>query len=280
MSLNLKQHITIVFVSGLAGVILFGFLFQHPPLERVALQVAPVNEISCSTGNWASDATMHVYGENIRGGQALISALCASGGVQQKYADVSYTWALNEIDLEASIRDFEWDLAFGRRHLFEGTEKIPSGYTAIAEYAVYKAYLIFKSATDPDRLPEMKIGILANAESSSGHKVPKAYFRSIGLKPENLALRLYPNHASLRSALASGEVDVIGSYWNETDREKFPEFREMEIQEGLVGSQWFVQSTTFDHAITCIYTSILESLASITEDRYFQNINILRSCEQ
>ena len=267
-------------ISLLSGLVI-SWIFLPPPKDigRFNFSISQANEMHCFTSNSFEKKSMHIYGEHIRGGRALINALCASSDIETQFSKITYTWALTDKRLEDKIRSLYWDLAFGRQELFKSTSGIEPSYVPIAEYDSYDAFLVSKSPIEVLSLKTLRIGLLANPDSKSGHIVPISYLRNLNLDLSDLQIQYFPTHASLRRALTDDKIDVIGSYWNIKDSNQYPTYKTLKIMDRLKGSQWFIRKDLYQSPSHCVYNRLLETLATLADDNYFKNIKLIGDCE-
>jgi hypothetical protein len=101
--------------------------------------------------------------------------------------------------------------------------------------------------------------------------------RDLGLDFKRLRLNFYPNHEELRRALERGDVDVIGTYWDQQQQTRFPDWHQLEIGGVKEGLNWFLANSVFDDIKErCAVIKALDELTDASGKLYFAQLRFTR----
>ena len=209
--------------------------------------------------------------------RALCEELATQKSLSSSYSAVEADWHRQDATLGHAIAERRLHLLLLRKE--DPATLQPFFFTNFRPIAFYPAYDVMLIARD--EVPTLDsgyllsriIGLLTTADSRSGNIVPITEFQSRGIDVSRLAIVRYPNHPELRRALDSGEVDLISSYWDEVDEERFPDWRTLRIGEVRQGHIWFLASTlASDHETLCAVLDTVQNVAKHSPKKYFQTL--------
>jgi phosphonate transport system substrate-binding protein len=209
--------------------------------------------------------------------RTLCEELATQKSLSSSYSAVEADWHRQDATLGHAIAERRLHLLLLRKE--DPATLQPFFFTNFRPIAYYPAYdvrLIGRDTTptlDSNYLLSRTIGLLTTADSRSGNIVPLTAFQLSGIDVSRLSIRRYPSHLELRRALDSGEVDLISSYWDEVDGEKFPDWRTLRIGEVREGHIWFLASAlAADHETLCAVLGSVQNVAQQSPRKYFQDL--------
>jgi phosphonate transport system substrate-binding protein len=208
--------------------------------------------------------------------QHLLDGLCA--GVASLGVSLEAYWGLSDDDRRKLLKEGQPAIVFGRTHLVESKAVFSlQSYQKIAKYPPYTSNLIATSPIELSRrgLSGKRIGLREDQSSRSGRLVPISVFRSIGLAPTHYVTVLAESHGQLREFLASDKVDVIASYWGDTDKVNHPGWHAIEIGSGVEGPSWYMRPDLADSPFNCIFQRSLLEAAAKDSDLYYQKVELM-----
>lgn len=216
---------------------------------------------------------------------ALCDEIGSRTGLGDGFSVIRSQWGLDPAALAQAIAERRFDLVLPRREDSAVSEQFLSQlYQPVAYYPSYDVFLIARDhepQLDPSYLMERRIGLLRNTNSWSGYIVPMRQFHEAGTDPARLSIRYYPGHNALRDGLDQEDVDLIGSYWNETQQERYPDWKARRIGHVAEGVTWFLARHLHDRPeILCAVVHALRSIASRSDNPYFADIRITRAAEE
>ena len=191
-------------------------LLKPTPISPSAWASAPgialPYRLSCP-GPESEDATTHLLLVSAQGqAKHLLDALCPE--VATLGVTLEVYWGLDDDQQRKLLKEGRPSIVFGRAHLVqsEAVNRLQA-YQEIGRYPPYPSNLVALAPLEVSRigLAGKRIGLLANQSSLSGHLVPKAVFRTIGLHDADYTAVLADSHAQLRDLLAKGAVDAIAT---------------------------------------------------------------------
>jgi hypothetical protein len=211
-------------------------------------------------------------------GKELCTGLSQTTALGGHYRSVKAEWSLQTDVLSRLIFERHFALLQLRpEEALEAGGAFSKDYRRISFYSPYKVVLI--TDQQPPELNEAylstrRIGLLRNTKSRSGYRVPMQLFRNLGLELQQLQLKYYTSHEELRLALEKGDVDVISSYWDSSQREKFPNWHLLEIGGVSQGLNWFVTNEVYaDINARCAVVKTLERAEGSTGNPYFAKLS-------
>lgn len=213
----------------------------------------------------------------------LMKALCNNETVSKQFGEVHAHWMPNEREMLDFVGKGLVDLVLVKDnfiHAFNSDEVY--GYKEVASYNKYSAFFIGlreKPELEKEYLLGKRIGILDYASSRSGHIAPMMLFKQLDLDEKQINLVYAKNHQQLRQLLESGSVDIISTYWSETDESRFNrEYRTALLSE-IEGSKWYLKEAEKNTALKCAIQQELSHLAEQNRG-YYKHLTITNPCSQ
>jgi phosphonate transport system substrate-binding protein len=280
---NWAFFLTIIFLLGLLAFIA-STPTNHPTFESITWQ----EKVECTQPVFGASPelpTLAVRALTGPQGEALCNELHSLSVLSDSFSKIHVQWQLSDALLGRAVAERKVDLllirpdAPGVSHQF-----LSELYRPIAYHAPYQVFLIARDKQpilDADYLQSRVIGLIANTESRSGYIVPMRMFHKWGIPISNLNIRFYAGHAQLRQAMARNEVDVISSYWNADDEDRFPNWRTAEIESVPDGLSWFLATDLYEHTqLRCSITNVLADLARHSESSYFSDLRFVKNAAE
>jgi len=115
--------------------------------------------------------------------------------------------------------------------------------------------------------------------SRSGHILPKQLFKKLDINLENLNITYASSHTELRELLASGKVDLISSYWQDSDQQRFSKNYITPIRDNISGSRWYLKMQDENTDLLCAVQAQLTQMAHNQNSHYFNHVESFWECE-
>lgn len=213
----------------------------------------------------------------------LIPSLCENEIVRRQFGDVKVITGTNDFDTFKHINYGIADLALVKDHSITAfaSEKV-HGYQVIAQYPDYPAFFIArneKPIITKEYILGKRIGLLDYPSSRSGHIIPKIVLQELGLNSSNTDILYYNSHSELRQRLLVGDVDIIASYWDETDNEQFSVNYRTQLDANIRGSRWFLKQQSRNVDLICALQRELAVLSEKHRSDYYQGIQLINECK-
>lgn len=258
-------------------------LGQHSvTLPAVDLQPGLSFSTHCQTSGNNHSNKLVAYINDKQVANKLGTLLCNNNVVAKQYGAVDVYWSTGEDQVLQFIGKGIADLALVKKNLMDAIKaETTYGYEEVGSYPDYTAYLISlreKPVISKEYLLGKRIGLVDYPTSRSGHIIPIRMMKSLGLSPTNLDIKFASNHAELRELLTSGQVDLISTYWQETDQDTLFKNYITPIDEQIKGSTWYLKMDTENVDLYCAIQSILATIATQTNSSYFKQLTLTSSC--
>ncbi|WP_124748994.1 PhnD/SsuA/transferrin family substrate-binding protein [Alteromonas facilis] len=213
---------------------------------------------------------------------AMLESLCGDEIVKKQFGNVLVTLGDNDFDTYRNISYGIADLALVKDNMVNAfvSDKV-YGYRPIAQYPSYPAYFI--GSTEKPLLSKeyflgKRIGLLDYPSSRSGHIAPKTELQKLDIDESNSTILYFNSHQELREKLRNGDVDIIASYWDESDTQNFSINYRTEISSSITGSRWYLRRQDRNIDLIC---SIQKNIARVSDEHpssYYRNLTMLESC--
>jgi len=268
----------------LAAVVCFviGFYQKITNFEQVPPQVGQF--AYCDDPLSSNKDVLNVYLTETSMASTLLNKLCNNPIVKRQFGNVQLMVGQNDYDTFRYINHGVSDLALVKSNVVEafGAHEI-YGYETLATHNNYSAYFIAlreKPQLTKEYLIGKRLGILDYPSSRSGHIVPKTVLQSLGLSENNVTLRYYSSHEELRRALSAGEVDVIASYWSDTDERQLSKNYITALVNDVSGMRWYLRMQTRNTDLRCALQQVIQSATSQSNKSYYQNVKLVDKCDR
>lgn len=271
----------LVFLLLLAGLNVVAFLWSLPHRNLVLTQLMWGAENYCeqsiaSREIGSEQFRVYVFADFV--GKELCSGLSENSALGGLYSSVKTEWSIRTEVLSRLI--FQRHFALLQLRPDEASEAggtFSEDYRRISYYSPYKVFLINREGPpeiNDEYLSTRRIGLLRNTKSRSGYRVPMQLFRDLGLELQQLQLKYYSSHEELRLALETGDVDVISSYWDSSEKEKFPNWHRLEVGGVSEGLNWYVNKEVYaDIDARCAVVNTLERVEERSGNPYFAKLS-------
>jgi len=212
----------------------------------------------------------------------LLTALCGDSIVKRQFGNVSVITGSNDFDTFKHINYGIADLALVKQNLVTAfaSEQV-QGYEVIAKYPDYRAFFIAKNEKpilSKEYLLGKRIGLLDYPSSRSGHIAPKIVLQRLGISADNADLHYFNTHTELREKLLIGDIDIISSYWDASDAQRFSENYKTEINANVSGSMWFLRQQTRNTDLICALQASVQSVSENHPSLYYRGVQLTQGC--
>ena len=273
--MNKKFLLVLVWIIG--GVVfptyIGWFLWMPPILDSDIERFGVANSVVCDTQSQI-EPSLVIYAEWPSKGEVFTKHICEWPQIKRRYGQVIYYWALDDIDFTVLLRSGDVALAYGRPHQFD--DKIVAktiGYTRIVSFPSYTWAFIETqklNLNEAKSFAELQIGLLKGEKSRSGYLEPLTRLRQLGLRLKDLRVKYFASHNDLRTALMNGEVDVIGSYWNDELQQRFPQAI-AHFGGGVSGTAWYAQTNFLSTNVACEFQELILAMGRTSDAKYWRS---------
>ncbi|WP_249311429.1 phosphate/phosphite/phosphonate ABC transporter substrate-binding protein [Pseudoalteromonas ruthenica] len=237
---------------------------------------------SCNTtqpGN-KTQLTLFAPSENVV--KRLAQSLCKNTTVSKQYGAVQAFWGgSSEFEVNVLGKGLA-DLILAKENLFSAfTAHETYGYSPLVGYPSYTAYFIAskeKPRLEKSYFLDKRIGLIEYPTSRSGHIMPKQVFKELDINMNSLDITFVNSHSALRDKLALGEVDIISSYWQQADNERFSANYITAISDNISGSHWFLRQASDNPDLACAIQGAILSQAEEQSAQYFKQAKPYWQC--
>lgn len=232
---------------------------------------------TCLTGGKGSeDFVLFLHDAKIA--TQLMQLYCQDPIIAKQFAKVTAYWGGGDASSILYVGKGIASLVLAKENIMDAIHATEThGYQEIANYSNYQAYLIGmaeKPILTKEYLLDKKIALLEYPTSRSGHIIPKRTFANLGLSLNKLDIVYTNSHKVSRDLLASGEVDLIASYWSVEDHNNFSEDYKQELQNDISGSSWYLKMDKNNTVLMCKSMELLTTLSQNDQSSYYSNLTL------
>ncbi|WP_421420581.1 hypothetical protein ACN9JF_17690 (plasmid) [Pseudoalteromonas lipolytica] len=252
---------------------------------------APISDIDafietsyqCATKSDVNLNELVVYSSGKVLAEDVAKVLCSDDTISKQYGTVTSYWGYKTSDTIEFLGKGIADLILAKENLINAfMAESTYNYQAVVGFPNYTAYLI--SSTEKPRVEksyflDKRIGLLDYPTSRSGHILPKQLFKKLDINLENLNIVYASSHFELRELLASGQVDLISSYWQDSDQAKFSANYITPISDNISGSRWYLKMENENTDLLCAVQLRLTELARSQNSHYFNHVESFWECD-
>ncbi|MBC3765380.1 PhnD/SsuA/transferrin family substrate-binding protein [Neptunicella marina] len=253
-------------------------------LSKATIEPGLSFSIHCQTQGNNQSTKLIAYINDQQVANKLSRLLCSNSVVAKQYGAVDVYWSTGEDQVLQFTGKGIADLALVKKNLMDAVKaETTYGYEEVGSYPDYTAYLISlreKPVISKEYLLGKRIGLVDYPTSRSGHIIPIRMMKSLGLSPNNLHIQFASNHAELRELLTSGQVDLISTYWQETDQDTLFKNYITPIDEQIKGSTWYLKMDTDNVDLYCAIQQVLATIAKQTQSSYFKQLTLTGNCDE
>ncbi|MEO2268453.1 hypothetical protein V1358_14185 [Pseudoalteromonas sp. YIC-656] len=271
----------------LTTIIIVGLLSYLVGERSAALQLPQLDNVvetsfSCKSKSDGNKTQLTIFAQSQPIATDLAQQLCNNAVVSKQYGEVLAYWggtSQHEVNF----------LGKGLAHLILAKDNLIDafdarstyGYYPVIGYPSYTAYFIGsheKPRLDKAYFLDKRIGLIDYPTSRSGHIIPKQVFKELDINLDTLNITFANSHQSLRDKLAKGELDVIASYWQQTDDERFSANYITAIGSNISGSHWYLKKAADNPDLACALQDTLLSMAKAQTSTYFSGAKAYWQC--
>jgi phosphonate transport system substrate-binding protein len=234
--------------------------------------------ITCLTNSSTNNQKFTVFITDRPMAEKLLDTLCHTNAVNRQYGEVEIRWSNNEQEISQYVGKGLADLALVKDNVMQAfATQSTHSYKMIAQYQDYAAY--FFSLKDKPQLSKQylwgkKLGLLDYPSSRSGHIVPKSLLNELGIAENNMQITYVKSHEALRDLLAAGKVDLISTFWQEQDTERFSLNYITPLETKVSGSKWYLKMATDNTDLLCDVQTALHQLSNEIHSQYYSQLNL------
>ncbi|MFY8275234.1 hypothetical protein AAEU32_13995 [Pseudoalteromonas sp. SSDWG2] len=255
---------------------------------NVAKQLPPLGSVvqtsySCNTQSDANQMQLSIFMQSQQRATELADNLCLNAIVSKQYGKVIAFWGGSSQHEVNFLGKGLASLILAKDNLIDAFDaKQTYGYYPIIGYPSYTAYFIGsheKPRIDKAYFLDKRIGLIDYPTSRSGHIIPKQVFKDLDINLDNLNITFANSHSALRDKLARGEVDVIASYWQQSDIERFSRNYITAIGNNISGSHWYLKKAADNPDLACALQKTLLEIAKADSSAYFNAAQSYWQCD-
>ncbi|GAA4494165.1 hypothetical protein [Pseudaeromonas paramecii] len=186
--------------------------------------------------------------------EALASQLCQQTLVGSGYGRVSVSWRPREqLDTDTLLRQ-QFDLLWDRQRVLEGRlARAEDLYRLLRPMPSYRVAW-YSHRRDPALTPaffaDLRIGLLADSQSQSGHQWPMKQLAQHQLPASPAQLHFYTSRQALLADFLAGELDLIPAVSTYPQLKDWPTNQQLTIADDLPIGNWYL-SRRVPAALAC-----------------------------
>lgn len=251
--------------------------------EEVHFPIMIKTSTECDTTAEGNSNQLIVFTQSKTVAQSLTLSLCADNVVAKQYGSVIGYWGYRTADSLEFVGKGIADLILAKNNIMDAFKAESTyNYQPVVGFSDYTAFFI--SSKEKPRITKQyfldkKIGLLDYPTSRSGHILPKRKFKDLGIDITNLKITYASSHNELRELLANGKVDIIASFWKESDSERFSANYIIPISGNVAGTRWYLKMQHDNTDLLCAIQTHLLSMSKEQTLEYYQNVEPFWHCE-
>lgn len=237
---------------------------------------------SCQTTAINNTNELIVFTQSKKIAKLLTRSLCADNVVTKQYGSVIGYWGDRTADSLEFIGKGIADLILAKNNIMAAFKAESTyNYQPVVGFSNYTAFFI--SSKEKPRLTKQyfldkRIGLLDYPTSRSGHILPKQTFKKLDINLANLKITYASSHNELRDLLADGKVDIIASFWKESDTVRFSKNYRTPLSNNIVGTHWYLKMQQNNTDLLCAIQSHLLNMSKDQTLHYYQNVHPYWNC--
>lgn len=187
--------------------------------------------------------------------EKLTESLCLDTVVTKQYGSVKGYWGDSTTESFDFVGKGIADLVLAKNNIMDAfNAELTYNYQSVVGFSDYTAFFI--SSKEKPRLTKQyfldkRIGLLDYPTSRSGHILPKKMFKDLNINLANLDITYASSHSELRDLLANGQVDIIASFWKESDAARFSKNYITPLSNKISGSRWYLKMQQNNTDLLC-----------------------------
>ncbi|MGJ8483529.1 hypothetical protein ACSFVZ_05820 [Pseudoalteromonas sp. SYSU M81236] len=278
----IKKSLIVTFLFLSFGLFCFvGILQANKPISDIDTFIE--TSFQCDTKSEVNLNELVVYSSGKRLAEDVAFSLCQDDTISKQYGKVISYWGYKTSDTVEFLGKGLADLILAKENLINAfMAESTYNYKAVVGFPDYTAYFISskeKPRLDKSYFLDKRIGLLDYPTSRSGHILPKQLFKKLDINLENLDITYAGSHSELRELLASGKVDLISSYWQDIDQQRFSINYITPISDNISGSRWYLKMQDENTDLLCAVQKRLIDLAHDQNSHYFNHVQSFFNCK-
>ncbi|MBQ4833713.1 hypothetical protein J8L70_10710 [Pseudoalteromonas sp. MMG010] len=261
--------------------ILGGVSTEQKPL---AFPVLINTSMQCLTSAKGNKDQLIIFTPSKQDANSLSLKLCEDATVARQFGKVVGYWGYKPADSVEFIGKGIADLIMAKNNIMDAfTAEFTYNYQPVAGFADYTAFFISakeKPQINKQYLLGKKIGLLDYPTSRSGHILPKQTFKKLGFSADELNITYASSHDELRTLLANGEVDIISSYWKDSDNALFSKNYITPINRQVTGTRWYLKMQQNNIDLLCAVQKNIQAMSKEQPLHYYQNVQTYWQCNE
>ncbi|MGB1291496.1 MAG: PhnD/SsuA/transferrin family substrate-binding protein [Pseudoalteromonas sp.] len=236
----------------------------------------------CFTSASQNKEQLIIYATSQKVAKSIIKSLCEDTVVTKQYGEVRGFWGYRTADSIEFVGKGIADLILAKNNIMSAFKAESTyNYQPIVGFPSYTAFFISakeKPKIEKQYFLDKRIGLLDYPTSRSGHILPKQTFKELGINLENLDVTYASSHSELRELLANGEVDIIASFWKNTDQQSFSKNYITPISNNIIGTRWYLKMQHENTDLLCAIQTNLLALSQSQTSTYFNHVEPYWQC--
>jgi hypothetical protein len=236
----------------------------------------------CQTSSLANKSVLIVHVPEESLAVSLKTQLCANKVVAKQYGYVELYWGGSLAEQIEFLAKGVADIVLSKQNVMRALMADSThNYRPIIGYQNYTAFFISnkeKPQLNKAYFLDKKIGLLDYPISRSGHILPKKAFKNLDIDLDALDIVYASSHSELRDMLASGDIDLISSYWRKDDQKRFSNNYTTPISGEIIGSRWFLKMNDENTDLACELQSVISQIVRLENSSYFDQLENYWQC--
>ncbi len=237
----------------------------------------------CQTTATSNNGQLIVFTQSKKIAKSLTQNLCSDNVVAKQYGSVIGYWGYRTADSFEFVGKGIADLILAKNNIMAAFKAESTyNYQPVVGFADYTAFFI--SSREKPRLTkeyflDKRVGLLDYPTSRSGHILPKQTFKELDINLANLDVTYARSHNELRDLLANGQVDIIASFWKESDAQRFSKNYITPLSNNVSGTRWYLKMQQQNTDLLCSVQTHLLAMSKDQALHYYQDVEAYWNCE-
>ncbi|WP_369620168.1 hypothetical protein [Pseudoalteromonas distincta] len=237
---------------------------------------------TCQTSAIGNKSALIIFTPSKKTAKLLTQNLCNDNVVAKQYGSVIGYWGYRTADSLEFVGKGIADLILAKNNIMAAFKAESTyNYQPVVGFSDYTAFFI--SSKEKPRITKQyfldkRIGLLDYPTSRSGHILPKQTFKDLDINLANLKITYASSHNELRDLLANGEVDIIASFWKQSDAERFSKNYITPLSSNISGTHWYLKMQQNNTDLLCAVQSHLLNMSKDQTLHYYQNVKPYWDC--
>lgn len=237
----------------------------------------------CKTTATSNNGQLIVFTQSKKIAKSLTQNLCSDNVVAKQYGSVIGYWGYRTADSFEFVGKGIADLILAKNNIMAAFKAESTyNYQPVVGFADYTAFFI--SSREKPRLTkeyflDKRVGLLDYPTSRSGHILPKQTFKELDINLANLDVTYARSHNELRDLLANGQVDIIASFWKESDAQRFSKNYITPLSNNVSGTRWYLKMQQQNTDLLCSVQTHLLAMSKDQALHYYQDVEAYWNCE-